>query len=450
MDPFDSSLTAQGHERPATLLCVDDEPNILNALKRLFRPHGYRLLTADGGEQGLNLLAQTEVDLVISDMRMPEMDGARFLELVRQRWPGTLRILLTGYSDIASTIAAVNRGEIYRYISKPWLDEEVVLVVRQALELAGLAREKARLEALTRKQNLELIAFNAGLEDLVAQRTAALRKAMDSLAHAHAGLKKSFISSITVFSNLIELRHGAATGHSRRVADLARRLALRLKVGEAAQQDVLVAALLRDIGKLTLPDRVVGKAFSALSGEEQREFMKHPVKGQAALMALEQLAGAAHLIRGQHERWDGMGYPDGLCGSRIPQGARILAVASDYEGLQRGRVTNMCLTAAQAHAFIVGDRGKRYDPAVVDAFVETAGPASTQAVPVAEKHMTSPQLRSGMVLARDLLTRDGFLLLSRDHVLDSSLIEKIRGYEQIDANPIEVRVRVAADLLVRQ
>jgi len=433
--------------RPATLLFVDDEPNILNALKRLFRPHGYRLLAAESSEQGLQLLEETEVDLVICDMRMPQMDGARFLEAVRQRWPGTLRFLLTGYSDISSTIVAVNRGEIYRYISKPWLDDEVILQVRQGLELRELTREKARLEKLTRAQNLELAAFNADLEKLVAERTAELRKTMASLAHTHEKLKKNFISSITVFANLIDLRQGTAAGQSRRVADFARRLALRLKVGEALLQDIVLAALLRDIGKLTLPDSVVGKAFAALSGEQRQEFVKHPIKGQAALMALDQLAGAARLIRSQHERWDGTGYPDRLSGSRIPRGARILAVASDFHGLQRGRVTNMCLTPAQAHAFIVGDRGQRYDPTVVDAFVEMAGLAPAQAVPVAEKHMTTCALRSGMVLAQDLLTRDGILLLSRDHVLDPDLIKMIRSYEKIDANPIEARVRVSADLL---
>jgi len=125
-------------------------------------------------------------------------------------------------------------------------------------------------------------------------------------------------------------------------------------------------------------------------------------------------------------------------------------VASDYEGLQRGRVANMNLTPAQALAFIVGDRRKRYDPIVVDAFVEIAGLATMQAVPVAEEHVATPRLRSDRVLAQDLLTPNRILLSSRDPVLDESLIEKIRGYEQIDAAPIDGRVRVAADLLVRQ
>ncbi len=440
MDRFDPALAIQTQTRPATLLCVDDEANILSALMRLFRPCGYRVLTATSGEQGLDLMDETEIDLVISDMRMPEMDGAHFLEQVRQRWPETMRILLTGYSDITSTIAAVNRGEIYRYISKPWLDEDLLMAVRQALELKALAREKARLVELTRKQNLKLTELNAGLENLVAQRTAALHQALATVEQAHDKLKKTFLTSIMVFSNLIELRQGAAAVHSRRVADLARRMALRLKVGNFEVQDIVVAALLRDIGKLALPDSLVSKPVEALSSEERREFAKHPVKGQAALMALEQLADAALLIRSQHERFDGMGYPDRLSGSKIPLGARILAVAGDYDGLQRGLVTNGYLSASQAQAFIIDGRGKRYDPDMVDAFVAVAGVTAQHPASVSEKQITPARLQSRMVLTRDLLTRDGILLLSRDHVLTPGLIEKIRSYEATDANPLTIHV----------
>ena len=119
---------------PATLLFVDDEANILAALKRLFRPLGYNILTAESGSEALALLEKEPVDLVICDMRMPVMNGAEVLEQARARWPDTVRILLTGYSDLDSTIAAINRGEIYRYIAKPWNDNDIVLTVRDALE----------------------------------------------------------------------------------------------------------------------------------------------------------------------------------------------------------------------------------------------------------------------------------------------------------------------------
>jgi response regulator RpfG family c-di-GMP phosphodiesterase len=423
------------------LLCVDDEANILNALRRLFRSQGYDVQTAGSGAQALELLEKSAVDLVISDMRMPEMDGAQFLEQVRRRWPDTMRILLTGHSDMNSTIAAINQGGIYRYVSKPWNDSDMLMVARQALELRTLLSEKARLEELTRRQNLELQTLNAGLEDVVAQRTASLQQTMSSLEEAHRQLKKGFITSITVFANLIELRQRTVAGYSRRISELARQLARKLNVGAAEMQDITIAAMLRDIGKLGLPDRIVNKAFKALSNEERAEVMMHPVKGQAALMALEQLADAALLIRSQHECCDGSGFPDHLRGAEIPRGAAILAVANDYYALQHGQLEATCYSAPKAHAFIVDGRGKRYDPEVVDAFVAVMESVTGNAPPPCEEKIPLDRLASGMVLASDLTTREGVLLLCAERVLDAGLIQKIRSYAVAGGHLGEINVR---------
>jgi response regulator RpfG family c-di-GMP phosphodiesterase len=174
---------------PATLLFVDDEPGILSALRRLFRPHGYRILVAESGAAGLAQLEQEPIDLIISDMRMPEMDGAAFLKQVCQRWPSTMRILLTGYADVTSTVAAINEGEIYRYIAKPWDDQEIVNTVRDALDRQRLESENRRLTALTQAQNEELKALNAGLEQKVAERTAELQQALSRVEQTHGELK---------------------------------------------------------------------------------------------------------------------------------------------------------------------------------------------------------------------------------------------------------------------
>ena len=231
-------------EQLLTLLFVDDEPNILSSLRRLFRTKGYRVLTAEGGAAGLELLSKEHVDLVISDMRMPVMDGARFLELVRQQWPATMRMLLTGYSDIQSILDAINRGEIYRYITKPWDDNDIVLIVKHALERQALEKEKERLETLAQKQNEELKSLNASLEKKVADRTADLNKEKESVQVANEKLKVNFITSIKVFSSLIEMRGGNLSGHSRRVAELGRKIAQKMKLDGADTQSVFIAGLL--------------------------------------------------------------------------------------------------------------------------------------------------------------------------------------------------------------
>lgn len=423
----------------ATLLCVDDEANIVSALKRLFRPHGYRVLTAQSGADGLCILAQEPVDLVISDMRMPEMDGAQFLEQVRARWPECVRILLTGYADVDSTVAAINKGEIYRYLSKPWNDQEVLLLVRHAIERRQLERENRRLEELTRRQNKELQQLNEGLEALVEQRTVELRRTLDSLAEANGKLNSGFLTSIKVFSNLIELREGREAGHSRRVADLARRMAQRLAMSQAEIQDVMLAGLLHDVGKIGLADALMAKPESQMNAEELAQLRKHPARGEAALMALDQLRGVAALLRSHHERFDGQGYPDGLGGPAIPLGARILAVANDFDALQLGRMSPRRYAAAEARAFIQQGAGKRYDPNVVAAFLDLVG--TPEAAPPREIALAVRDLQPGMALTRDLISREGVLLLAADYVLNEALIRQFLEFERAAGERLSVHVR---------
>lgn len=433
-----ASQTQQTASEPPVLLFVDDEANILSALRRLFRPLGYRIFTAESGAAGLQVFEQNPVDLVISDMRMPEMNGAEFLEKVRAGWPDAVRILLTGYADVSSTIAAINKGEIYRYVAKPWNDDDIVLLVRQALEMKNLEREKHRLEELTLRQNEELKDLNANLEAKVQERTQEVRQTMGFLELANKKLKENFITSLKVFSNLIELRERSLAGHSRRVADLARTLARRMNLSDAEVNDVFAAALLHDIGKIGLPDKVLAKPFAILAGEERDEVLRHPATGQAALMGLEQLHGAATLIRAHHERWDGMGFPDGLSGLAIPVGARILALANDYDAAQIGTLLSKRLSQSEAVTYIVEGRGKRYDPQVVDVFAPMMGGQAGSAVP--EVSVKSPQLVAGMTLSRDLVTPEGIMLLSRDFVLNEAIIEQVRNFEKSSGRALTLYV----------
>ncbi|TAK91375.1 MAG: response regulator [Burkholderiaceae bacterium] len=424
------------------MLLVDDEANILTSLKRLLRPTGYKVLTADSGPAGLEILTKEKVDLIISDMRMPNMSGAEFLQHVRTRDPNIVRILLTGFSDLVSTVEAINKGEIFRYISKPWDDREILMIVKQGLDTKRLVEEKRCLEQKVQEQNAQLREWNTKLENKVHARTKELHQTMQFLEQAHGELKKGFITSIKVFSNLIDMREGAMAGHSRRVADLARSLATRMKMAENEIQDVFLAALLHDIGKLGLPDSVIRKPYASLTQEEREEVHKHPVKGQTVLMALEQLTQAALLIRHHHERFDGQGYPDALPGLSIPLGARILAVANDYDALISGAMQMRKLSREEALQDIRQNSGKRYDPTVVLALTQLMGGGTPERPSGKEMETTTDKLAPGMVLSRDLLTRDGILLLARDYLLDERIIGQILHYEKIDGRSLHVFISV--------
>lgn len=408
------------------ILCVDDEPNILSSLRRLFRSKGYDVIIANGGHEGLKMLETEKVDLVISDMRMPIMDGAAFLEQVRNRWPDLIRILLTGYADMQSTIDAINRGEIYRYITKPWDDNDIVLVVREAIERKELEREKNRLEELTQRQNDELKELNANLEHKVLQRTKELRSAHDQLLGANERLRNSFLTSIKVFSSVIEMRGGKLTGHSRLVADLSRKIAHKMALNARESQDIFVASLLADIGKLGFSDELINTPISQLAPEQLRDFYKHAVKAEQLLLPLEDLHAAAKIIRSQHERYDGHGLPDGLSGESIPLGSRILTVANDYLQLQNGMYSQKRLFPDDAKAFIYKSAGSRYDPKVIEAFKRVFDRNDDDG-DIIKVHIKDAA--PGMMLAADLISKDGLLLLPADYVLEPNVIEKLKLYD---------------------
>lgn len=427
----------QASGSPWTVLCVDDEPNILSAMRRLFRGTGYRILTAEGGAQALEIFACEQVDLIISDMRMPGMNGAELLEQVRQRWPGTTRLLLTGYADVTSTIAAINQGQIYRYITKPWSDEEILLTVRQAFERHTLEADKRRLEARVHEQNESLRELNASLESKVAVRT-------EELSQLNDRLKKNYFTSIKTFSNLIELRGGSLVGHARKVADLARKTAQAMGLPDADARDVFIAALMHDIGQIGLSDELLGKSVPKMTPDERTSYRMHPVLGEQALMGLDDMQPVAALIRSHHERFDGQGYPDGLQGEDIAIGARILAVADAFVDLQDGHLGSAGLNQAQAITILLHGRGAQFDPTVLDAFLGfLAKPAAV--APPQPLALHTDQLTPGMVLAQDFVSPHGVVLLAADHALTADLIARLRSFEAKHQLKVELKIRPATE-----
>ena len=421
-DPPATAAAAAAASGPILLL-VDDEPSVLSALRRLFRPHGYQVLQATSGADALALLSEQPVDLVISDMRMPAMDGASLLEAVRLRQPDTVRILLTGYADIGSTVAAINRGEIHRYIAKPWDDQDMLLVVRDALARRGLEQQNAQLLALTQSQNQQLRELNLSLEARVSARTAELEQVNQMLNAAYAEVSSNFTLSVTVLSGLLEMRQDGIAGHSRRVSLLAKRMAAHLQLDSRAQEDVFLAALLHDIGKIGFTDAMLRKPISTYSSDELARYRQHPLDGEAALMPLAQLHGVARIVRQHHERFDGHGYPDALAGDAICMGARIVAVASDYDGLLNGSLAQQRFSRDATCQALRAGGATRYDHRVVAALLAVLSEIDAEAV--AETQVEIRNLRPGMVLTKDLLSPKGAILLAAGYVFEARVIRQV-------------------------
>jgi len=181
-------------DKAFTILCVDDEKSILNALKRLLRKEGYHLLFANSGQEGLEILKDNNVHLIISDQRMPGMSGTEFLEIVKDKYPDVLRIILTGYSDIDSITESINKGNIYKFFFKPWNDLRLKSEIRQITEQMDLIRTNKRLDETVVQQNKELHEMNAKVEKLVRKRIQEIELENHVLQLSHAILEDLPIS----------------------------------------------------------------------------------------------------------------------------------------------------------------------------------------------------------------------------------------------------------------
>ena len=408
-----------------TVLMVDDEPSVLSALRRVFRAQGIQTLQATSGAEGLVLLAANRVDLVVSDMRMPEMDGARFLERVKEHDRSIVRILLTGYADMSSTVAAINKGAIHRFIAKPWDDNDLVLAVREALVRRGLEQKNAELTELTKRQNEQLRDANQTLESRVEARTVELQQINGMLDAAYDDLNNTFVHAVNVFSSLLEMR-GGQSGHSRRVAEISRETAKRLAMSEREIRDVYLAALVHDIGTIGFPDAMLGKAISAFTADEHQRYRRHTIDGETALMAMTQLQAVARIVRQHHERPDGKGFPDGLSGPDIVPGARIVAAASGLDDLLQGNMGQQRYSMENAKRMLLGGIDTHYDRTVIETMVQVVDDMAKAAK--ADLHLDVRELRPGMVLARAMVSSKGTTLLAAGHVFDERMVRQVQEF----------------------
>ncbi len=415
-----------------TLLFVDDEENIQRSLQRVFRKEGYNLLTASSGKEGLEKVVQTKVDLILSDQRMPGMSGVEFLREVRKTSPDTVRIILTGYADVQAAMDAINQGEVYRFITKPWNDQDLKLTVKRALQQRDLVLENRRLNELTRKQNEELKELNRDLEKKVQERTKEIRRKNEELSKLYTDLEENFLDSIRVFASLVELRDSYIGSHSKRVAAFSRSIAEKWGLDEKEVLDVEIAAILHDIGKIGISDKVLAKSYEEMGQEERRVYEQHPIIGQASIQIIDNLQEVGVLIRHHHESWDGTGYPDGLKEDGIPLGSRIISAVDAYDTMLNRRKYTQRVTRFQVIERLKKGRGVQFDPEVVNIFLELLEVKEIEAAERVEIRIALDQLEEGMILARDLYTSKGILLIPKDEVIRQAHIDKIRNYHRID------------------
>ena len=435
-----------------TLLLVDDERSITRALQRLFRKEGYHILTADSGQEGLDRLQRSEetVSLIISDQRMPQMNGAQFLEKAKEIYPDAIRYLLTGYSDLEAVIQAVNKGEIHRYLTKPWNDDDLLLQVRLSLEHFELISENRRLNELTIAQNRELSTLNKNLEQKVQERTKEVYDRNKALITANQMLERSFMDSIRLLLSLVETLNPPLSRQMRQVAHLSREVAEAFELTKSELDHIEMAGLIHDIGLLGSAEDLWNKDTKQMSESQFRTFSEHPVIASVILENVEKLAEVGEIVLFHHEHINGQGFPNGLRGNAIPLGSRILLAVSDYcritetwprdlrklMGMTRRHFDPSVwssLTVSDDPEVIIQEAAEKklllgvnqiYDMEVVSALIKKV----RQDKQIKPTHVIGMhELKAGMVLMEDLRLRDGRLLLTKGTKLKENSVQSIQS-----------------------
>jgi len=411
------------------LLLVDDEKSILDSLYRFCRQRKWKALRANSGAEGLELLKENSIDLIISDMRMPNMDGAEFLTKAREISPMSMRVLLTGYADIDAVANAVNEAKIYNYLSKPWDEGMLENVIKGGLAFKKSEEERIQLERELAEKKQELEMINLSLEGRVEERTRELEEAMKKIQENNRRVSNNFKECLSLINNVISMQDGTMADYSTMVVSASVSIASTIGLSPKEIEQIRIAAQLHNLGKLSLPDTIRKRPLSTLTNNEIVFFKKHSIQGETVLSGMTGLKTVSKIIRSHQEYMDGSGFPDKLKDNAIPIGSRIICVASDFQKLACGLLAKNIHDNEKAMEYIETNSGRLYDSRVVELF-KRYHEEHLKNYHSHVKHLPLSEIEVGMLLAENLLSEKGTLLLTQETAISDDNIRQLNKYEQ--------------------
>ena len=392
------------------VLIVDDEAIVLTALRKTLEMEGYEVSAVEDPLQAIHLMQKTAFAVVLSDQQMPSLSGLEFLATVKEVQPNATRILITAVLSLNTVIDAINRGEVYRFIVKPWLREELLVTIRNAA---------LRYEMLCRNQALcaQTMALNQQLAVQCSQLDAQNRELQD----LNQTLQKNLDRSVQLCAKTIETFYPMLGSRARRVAAVCRAMATALELPEDQRRVLETCAWLHDIGLVGAHRELIRKWLETpqlLTDQEQAVIELHPVLGQELSGFVADLGAVGGTIRAHHERYDGTGFPDKLSGDNIPWLARLLAVAIAYCNFP----------AEDALEFIRTNSGAAFDPDAVRALMRALPHAE---LPPDQKTVLLSELQPGMVVAQGIYSAYGILLVPEGQALAAPHIDLLRNHNRV-------------------
>ena len=328
------------------ILVVDDEEAIREVVSTMLESKGYHCTAVQNGRVAQDQIKRATPDLVLSDMIMPEMDGLKLLEWMRQYDPEVPVIMVTAIHDISTALEAIRRGA-YDYILKPFEKDQLFLGVGRALQHRRLVIENRN--------------YQRNLEQEVEERTAQLSGALTQL-------EQSYDDTLEALGSALDLKDAETEGHCQRVTAFCISIAKAMPVPELYLPVLARAAFLHDIGKMAVPDGILRKQ-GPLNDDEKAVMRKHCEIGYNVLIRIPFLRAAAEIVLAHQEFYDGSGYPRGLKSDQIPLGARIFAIADALDAMISDRPYRKALPMSHAREEIQRCSGSQFDPRVVGVFL---------------------------------------------------------------------------------
>lgn len=328
---LESILLTESKEKKHTILAVDDEQNNLALLKRTLRG-SYNIIVATNGQEALDIVEErgNEISLIVSDQKMPTMEGTELFRRISDKYPNIVKILLTGHSNIDILVEAINECHLFQYILKPFEPEQLCVVVESGIKKYELTSSKTQI-----------------LKDL----SELFYKTIKSIAYA------------------LDAKDQYTHGHSLRVTLYSLALAKALKLPDSLLEEIETTGLLHDIGKIAIPEKILLKP-GKLTQEEYEIIKTHPELGERLIQGIEKLKLISNWLKSHHERFDGKGYPDGLVGEEIPISSRIIAIADTYDAMTSTRSYRAALSHQEAIDEIRKCAGSQFDPKLAELFIE--------------------------------------------------------------------------------
>lgn len=330
-----------------TVLIVDDEELVVQSLQRTLSLEGYQTIGTINTEAAIRILQETPPAVLICDQRMPQMTGLELLSRARDLSPHTVRMLISGYSDIDVVISAINNGQIFQYISKPWSDEELLGKLKAAVQFRRTALEK---------------------EKIISQSLREVENWKSLFQKSNTQIKENMEHTVNALKKIIQVKDEGLLQHSLRVSEHAVQVARQMKLSVQRQQNLEYAGLFHDIGKIAIQDQILYKA-GKLDESEYTYLQAHPGFGAEILRELGFLDEVAEITLQHHEKFDGSGYPRKMRGDEILIEARILAFADAYDALTSTCVYQESLNHKKTLSILRQADGTHFDPEVVEQFL---------------------------------------------------------------------------------